>query len=159
MLFLEVLHCRCLTRFRSCLRFWIAQGSMNQRFVYTRVLNLPLVLNMPGFSIYQSSEYARVTQGSEYAWIIPEYAWLYLDMSKYAWISRNVPESAWMAFVFHFSISPFLTIPFLLEHVVTYLNVYRRLEVIVWRNMRLLSWKEKIWLFYSRWKNLICFLF
>ena len=34
--------------------------------MFDRVLNMALVLNMPGFSIYQGSEYARVTQGSEY---------------------------------------------------------------------------------------------
>ena len=65
------------------------------RSEHVRVLKMPLVLNMPGFWIYQGSEYARVlnnpgfriciglwicqglnvrtTQGSEYAWIISEY--------------------------------------------------------------------------------------
>ena len=33
-------------------------------------------------------------------------------------------------------------------HVFTYLKVYVRLEVIVWRNIRLFSWRGKIWLFY-----------
>ena len=38
-------------------------------------------------------------------------------------------------------------IPFLLQHVVTYLNVYRRLEGIVWKKMGLFSWIDKIWFF------------
>ena len=47
---------------------------------------------MPGFWIYQSSEYVRVSQGSEYAWMIPEYAWIFLDMSEYAGIWVNVSK-------------------------------------------------------------------
>ena len=34
---------------------------------FRRVLNVPLVLNMPGLGIWQGCEYARITQGSEYA--------------------------------------------------------------------------------------------
>ena len=61
-------------------------------FEYARVLVMPPVVNMLGFWIYQDSEYAssseyvkvwtfkgseyaRMTQGSEYAWIIPGYVW------------------------------------------------------------------------------------
>ena len=58
---------------------------------------MPIVLNVPGFLIYQSSEYDRVIQGSEYAWIIPEYAVICLNMLK----------SVWFDFVLHFSISSF----------------------------------------------------
>ena len=107
--------------------FWMCQS-----FGYTRGFNMPVVLNMPGFWISQGFEYARVTQGSEYAWIIPEYAWLCMDMSEYAWICRNMREYAkiclnGLCLLFpHFSIS--LTIFFLLEHVVTYWKVYRRLQ-------------------------------
>ena len=64
---------------------------------------MPLVFNMPGFSIYQSSEYARVTQGSEYAWIVPEYVWLYLDMSEmpeYAGIFLDMPQFVSLYIVF-----------------------------------------------------------
>ena len=49
---------------------------------------------MPGFWRYQGCEYARVTQGSEYAWTITGYAWLCL----------NMPISVWMAFVLHLPI-------------------------------------------------------
>ena len=129
---------------------------MSQSFGCTRVLNMPLVLNMPGFWIYQSSEYAKVTKGLEFAWIIPEYAWICLimfgyvleiclNMSEYAWICLNMPE--W-PLVLHFSIS--LLVLQSLENVVTCLNVYRRLarlEVIVWKNKRLFSWRNKIWFF------------
>ena len=50
-----------------------------------------LVLSMSGFFIYHSFKYVRVTQGSEYARIIPELVWLCL----------NVPKSVWMAFALH----------------------------------------------------------
>ena len=129
--------------FWACLWFWICQS-----FEYTRVLHIPLVLNMPGLWVYQSSEYVRVTQDWEYAWLIPEYAWLCLDMSEYAWICRYMREYAYIClngfcFAFdHFSIC--FTIPFLLEHVLIYLSVYRRPDVIVWRNMILFLWREKI---------------
>ena len=44
-------------------------GSEYTRIVntYARVLNMLLVLNMPGFWIYLNSKYARITQGFEYA--------------------------------------------------------------------------------------------
>ena len=73
-----------------------------------KILSISPVLNIPRFWVppglwiclwFQVSEYARVTQGSEYAWIIlnmHEYAWLCLDMSKYAWICLNLPE--WLLF-------------------------------------------------------------
>ena len=68
---------------------------------------MPQVLSTSGFQIYQSSKYARVTQCSEYAWIIPEYtwicpgwyAWLYLGLSEYAGIYVNMSKFAWIAFV------------------------------------------------------------
>ena len=82
--------------FRTCLWFWMCQS-----FGYTRVLNMLLVLNMRGFWIYQSSEYVRVAQCSEYAWIVPEYAWICLIMSGCVWICLNLPE--WLLFhIFHF---------------------------------------------------------
>ena len=98
---------------------------------YLRVLNMSLVLNVLEFWIYQgskyasgfkyarilnnqSTEYARVTQGSECAWIFPDYVWLYLNMPdyvgkclnmpKYAWICLNLPE--WLLFC----ISPVVTL-------------------------------------------------
>ena len=76
--------------------FWMYQGSE-----YTRVLSMFLILNMSGFRIYHGSEYAKVTQGFEYTWIIPGYAWLCL----------NVPKSVSMAFVLHLLIE----IPYLKE--------------------------------------------
>ena len=142
--------------------------------MFHQVLSLPPVLNIPGcwigfciclcswctrasdvpgFWIYQSYGHARVTQRSEYAWAISEYAWLCLDMSKYAEICVNVAISAWIAFVLHFPISAFS----FAKHVVTYLNVYKRQEVIVWRNMRLFSWRDKI--FYCNSTYFICSLF
>ena len=61
---------------------------------YTRVPNMFLVLNMSGFWTYHCSEYARITQGFEYAWSC-----------------LNVPKSVWMAFVLHLPI----VIPYLKE--------------------------------------------
>ena len=63
------------------LQFWISQGSENNR-----------ALN------------ASVTQGSKYAWIIYENAWLYLDMPEYVWMCLNLRKPA---FVLRFPISPF----------------------------------------------------
>ena len=59
-----------------------------------------LVLNMWGFWIYHG-QHARVTHGSQYVWIIHEYAWLCL----------NIPKSSWMAFALHLAI----LIPYLKE--------------------------------------------
>ena len=84
-------------RFLNNPGFWICLWfCMSQSLAYTRVLNMPLVLNMPGFWIYQSSEYTRVTQGSEYAWIIPGYVWICLIISWYVWICLTMSEYAWI---------------------------------------------------------------
>ena len=50
-----------------------------------------MVLNIPEDP--QDSKYFRFTQGPEYAWIIPECAWLCLNMSKYARICMNIPNA------------------------------------------------------------------
>ena len=56
-------------------------------------------------------------------------------MSKFACISRNMPKCADYhvnGFCFTFPhVAICITIPFLLKHVVTYLNIYMRLEIIV----------------------------
>ena len=75
------------------LRFWICWS-----FDYARVLSMPLVLNIPGLWIYEGFEYTRITQGFEYAWIVPENTWLCLNVSEYAWISLNLSE--WLLFYF-----------------------------------------------------------
>ena len=67
--------------------------------------------------------------------------WICLDLSEYAATCVNMPKSAWMAFVLHFPI----VISFLLERVVTFFNVYTKLEVLVWRKMRLFFWRHTIW--------------
>ena len=63
---------------------------------------------MLGFWIYHGSKYVRVTQGFEYAWVIPGYAWL----------CQNVPKPVWMAFVLHLSI----VIPYLKEPYTVFLE-------------------------------------
>ena len=125
--------------FWKCLCFWMCQS-----FGYTWVLNMLLILIMPGFWIYQGSEYVRVAQDSEHAWIIAEYAWICLNIPEYAAKCVKMSKSTGMAFVLHFPIFPFvLQSFFLFEHLVIYLNVCSRLEVIAWRN-RLFSWRDKI---------------
>ena len=72
--------------------FWTAQDSE-----YVSGSECARVLDIPGFWIclwfwiYHGSENARITQGSQYALIIPEYAG----------ICGNMPKSVWMAFVLH----------------------------------------------------------
>ena len=75
---------------------------------------------------------------------MPEYAWLCLanlNMPGYVWICLKY---AWMAFVLYFPI----VIPCLYESVGTYFNVYTKLEVLVWRKIRLFSWSHKIRFFF-----------
>ena len=57
--------------------FLICQGSE-----CTAVLNMLLVLNMSRIQIYQGSKYVGVTQGSKYAWIIPEYAEICVNLPE-----------------------------------------------------------------------------
>ena len=128
---------------------WIYQGPE-----YASGSEYARVLNKPGFWISHGSEYVRVTQGSEYAWICLIMSdWICLDLSKYAVICTNMPKSAWVAFVLYFPI----VIPCLLERVVTYFNVYTKLEVLVWKKMRLFSWRHTIW--FNSWMYFIWFLF
>ena len=141
-----------IPEFWICLRFWIYKASG-----YTRNLNIPWVLNIPGFGaclwfwICKGSGYTgvlnmlvldKVLDMPEYVWRISEFIWLCLNMSEYAWICWNMREYTYlMTFVLHFL---FVT-PCLLECVVTYFKIYTKLEVVVWRNMRLFSWQGKIW--------------
>ena len=76
--------------------FWIHQGCK-----YARLLNMLLILIILGFCIYHSSKYVRVLNMTECVWIIPGYAWLWL----------NVPKSVWMVFVLHLPV----VIPYLKE--------------------------------------------
>ena len=102
-LFLKALHRRCLTSFWVYLRFWISQGSEKPR-----ILNMPLVLNVPRFWICQGSkygpgfEYARILNIPEF-WICQGYtvfrismnnSWICLNMPDYVYIYLNIPECA-----------------------------------------------------------------
>ena len=87
--------------------------------MFNRVLNVPLVLNMAEFRVYQGCEYDRVTQGSEYARIYLNNFWRSLIVPKYVWICVNIPKCAWMVFVLLFL--------GLLERVVTNFSVYTKL--------------------------------
>ena len=114
-----------LTIFAKCSIIDVWQGSEYASvsdFEYTRVLNtlgLYRILNMP-----------------QYARIIFEHSWICLNMPKYVWVCLNLSE--WFLFCF------LIVILCLLERVVTYFNLYRKLEVIVWMNTRQFSWRDKI---------------
>ena len=115
---------------------WIYQGSeYASSSEFARILNTRLVLNLPGFwirvRVLNISGLHRVLNMSEYSW---------LCLAEYAWICLNIPKSAWMAFVLYFSI----VISCLLEGVVTYFNVYARLEVLVWMKTRLFSCRDNL---------------
>ena len=87
-------------------------------WMFDWILNMLRVLNIPGFWIHQGFEYSRVTQGSEHAWIFLNNSWIYLIMPQYAWLFVNMLTSAWLDFVSHIPI----VISCLLEREVTYFN-------------------------------------
>ena len=82
------------TGFWLCFWFWMCQS-----FGDTRVLYMPLDLNMQRFWIYQSSEY-RVQNMHEYFLIMPDFVCIYLNMPKHAWICLKLRE----CFCFIFSL-------------------------------------------------------
>ena len=55
---------------------------------------MPQALNMQGLH--------RVLNMPKCVWIVPEYAWLCLNMPEYAWIYVNIPKSVWTVFALHF---------------------------------------------------------
>ena len=90
---------------------------------YTLSSGYARTLNIPGFWMYQVSEY---TSGSEYG--------RFCVIHTRFWMCLNMPKSVLEAFVLHFTIE----IPCLLEHVVSYFNVYTKLKG-TWMNMSLFS--------------------
>ena len=132
---------------------------MCQTFGYTRVLNMPLVLNMPGFWIYQGYTGFIICLNNFWLYLnMLDFVCICLNMPEYTRICINIPKSDWMAFVLHF---PYGYITSQVVTAVTYLNVYRRLEVKVWRNMRLFSSRDKIWFFLLQLEvfHIFCFCF
>ena len=123
--FCNMSHCRCLTG------FWMSWF---------------LILNIPKFWICQG------WSGSDYAWTIPQHAWIRLDMPKYAWICMNMPKSASMAFL----LFPII-IPCLPECMINYFNVYTKLEVMSEGIQGCFPEEIKLDFFCSSWKYLICF--
>ena len=108
------------TRLLDIPGIWISLG-----FWMYQILSMPLVLNMKGFWIYRGSEFARVKQSSWYAWICLNNSWISLIMREYAWIYRSTHEYTYlMTFVVYFS----FVIPCHFEGVVTYFNVYTKLQ-------------------------------
>ena len=106
---------------------------------YARVLNvyIPSVLKIVG---YPYPKYVRIIQDLSN---MREYRWICIHMPGYTRICVNMPKYAWMAFVLHFPI----VIPCLIKRVVSHFNAHMKLDVIVWRNMSLFSWRNKTWFF------------
>ena len=112
-----MLHRRCFEE------FWIYQDSeysTGSEYVRTQ--------NISGFWIYfwiwvcQVGEYTwflsmpglhRVLNIPKYVWIIPEYAWLCLNMSEYTWICPNMLEFLNLPESFLFYISPLQSLVYL----------------------------------------------
>ena len=77
-----------MARFSICehyTAFWICQ-------------NMPWVLNMPEFWIWQGSVYARVTQGSKYAIIPLNMSEWDVSMLEYVWIFYNRQYSEYVSY-------------------------------------------------------------
>ena len=79
-------------------------------------------------------------------------------MSEYAGICVDMPKSTWMTFVLFFPIE----ILCLVEPMVTYFNVYTKLEVIIrsyYETRGYFLEETKFDFFYSSWKYLISYLY
>ena len=63
---------------------------------FHRVLNMPLVLNVPGLEMWWGCEYAKVTDDPEYFWICVNNASVCVNMPWYLWICLNIPEYTWV---------------------------------------------------------------
>ena len=111
----KTLQRRCLTEFWTYLWFYnVSEFWRYQSSEYTSGSEYARVLNMLMWN--------RVLNMLEYAWLIPEYVWLCLNMPECALICLHLPQ--WLL-VLHFSI----VIPCLPKRVVTYFNVYTKLDV------------------------------
>ena len=120
---------------------------------YTRVLNMPRILNIPGFLICQGSKYVSdlefanvlnipgfwIYQSYTAFWIYQNNSWTCLNVHEYTGICVNMPISAWMTVLY----LP-IVIPCLPQRAITHFNAYTKLEITVWRNMKLFSWIEKL---------------
>ena len=78
--------------FWICFWIWICHDCQ-----YTRVMN------MPGLYIVQN-----IPQQFWKCVNMPDYVWICLNMPEYPEICVNVAKSAWLAFVLHVPISPFI---------------------------------------------------
>ena len=58
--------------------------ALNAWYNFSRVFNMPSVLNMPGVVIRQGWQYVRVTKGFDYA-----YAWICVNNTEYVWMCLN----------------------------------------------------------------------
>ena len=75
----------------------------------------------------------KVLNMPEYAWIIPEYIWLRLHMPEYIWICLKISKYTWICL----NQLDLLLLYFPIFPLVTYFNVYTKIEVTIWRKMKL----------------------
>ena len=66
---------------------------------------MPPVLNMPGLDIWQGGEYARVTQGAEYALISLKGGVRYIFASLFLGLNESTCQMKKNVFLFHFKTS------------------------------------------------------
>ena len=121
---------------------WGSPLGLDSEYITIMVMNMPRSgSEYARFWICQGSEYVRVTQGkamnmSDYVWLnMPGYIWICWHMNEYAYFCHNS-----LCFVF-----PHCNLLVVLEGVITYFNIYTKLEVLVWMKMRLFSLRDPIW--------------
>ena len=151
--FCKTLHCRC---FKG---YWIDSGSEYvSSFEYTRALNILGLLIYLRLWICQSSEYVSHSKYVRVLNMLGLHRVLnvleqFPNMSDYAWICLKIPEHGGMCLNTLFPI----IISCVLECVITYFNVYMKLEVILYFGG---TWgcfldETKFDFLYSSWKYLI----
>ena len=114
-------------------------------------LNMPLVLNMPGFRIYQDYTGFRICPNNSRIYVsMPDYVWIRLNKPEYAGICMDMSKSAWMVFVLHFHISLLVlqSLFFLSTWKLIWMSTWdlMRLVVTAWRKMKLLKKENLIFL-------------
>ena len=90
----------------KCLKklFWLCQGSEYawSSYMFDRLLKVPPILNKRVFWIWHGCickgyvEFQICLIVDPYTSIMPEYAWICLNMAQYCWMSLNMPENTWI---------------------------------------------------------------
>ena len=89
----------------NCLKkpFWLSQGAEYawSSYMFEKLLNMPQVLNMPGFWIWHCcickdyTEFWISLNMAQYASTMPEYVSICLDVPQYDWPWLNIDECYW----------------------------------------------------------------